>query len=165
MQIKRILITTDFSDESVKAFPVARHFAEVHNASITLLSVIEDWDLPQMLLREIPNPEGISNYRKEIRGKAEQACTLLAAQHFPGVNLDTQVILADKAVAEEICDIADERQIDLIVIATNSRNAVEALLLGSVTQKVIKTAPCPVLVLPRDAEVTLTDTKSADSET
>lgn len=63
-------------------------------------------------------------------------------------SLEFETAIRSGSPREEICNYADEKDVDAIVMATHARTGLQALVYGSVTQDTIKNAPCPVLVLP-----------------
>lgn len=148
MHFKNVLITTDFSDFSFEAFRRAAQQASHEQGKLTLITVVSDWVVPPSLFEEIPLPERIDEYRKDILDAATERLNKLATEHFRDVKLDTKVILTVRSVAQEICDFARAQGCDLIVMASHGRGAVASAILGSVTQKVLGHTPCPVLVVP-----------------
>ncbi|MBN8547946.1 MAG: universal stress protein [Deltaproteobacteria bacterium] len=151
MHFKNVLVTTDFSDFSVEAFRVVLKQVSHEDGKITLLSVVSDWVVPPSMFEEIPLPERIDEYRKEILDSATERIGKLAAQHFAGRKIETKVILSIRSAAQEICDYARAQNCDVIIMASHGKGAVASAILGSVTQKVLGHAPCPVLVVPAHA--------------
>jgi nucleotide-binding universal stress UspA family protein len=121
--VRAILLPTDFSDTSRAAIRVARAYAAALGASVHLL---------------------------HIPGAGEQATTALLtaeAEGFgPRVVVTTALRFGDPAPA--IVEYARDHDIDLIVMGTHGRTGVSRALLGSVTERVVRSAPCPVLAVP-----------------
>ena len=151
MHFKKVLVTTDFSDFAAEAFRHVLKDASTDGGSLTLLTVVSDWVVPPSMFEEIPLPERIDEYRKDILESATERIQKLAAEHFPNRTVETKVILSVRSVAQEICDFARSKNCDLIIMASHGRGAVASAILGSVTQKVLGHAPCPVLVVPAHA--------------
>jgi nucleotide-binding universal stress UspA family protein len=142
--LKRILVPTDFSENSEIALTYARALAEPFGASLHVLHVIEDpflygWtgvgympDLPEYRRALEKNVTerlmGMFSVADRERFKAE----LVARFGHPFV---------------EIIRYAKAQDIDLIVLGTHGRGAVAHLLMGSVAEKVVRKAPCPVLTV------------------
>jgi nucleotide-binding universal stress UspA family protein len=68
-------------------------------------------------------------------------------QQFLGVHAQVEMIVREGPAAEDILRTAERRQVDLIIMSTHGRSGVRRLLLGSVTEKIIHSAPCPVLAV------------------
>lgn len=149
MHFPKILVTTDFSEDSLTAFDLSSYEAKMEGTKVHLLAVVEDWEVPPGFLREIPNPEAISSYRKDLLERAEEKLQEYESRFFHGQDVTCKAILSSNPVAQEICDYAKEQKINAIVMASHGRGGFGAFLLGSVVQKVIKSAPCPVVVIPR----------------
>jgi universal stress protein A len=100
-----------------------------------------------------PAPWGSESYIAElprIREAAQRAAEERLNQIFAGTErggLQLSTDIADGRVAPTIVNVARRQRIDLIVMETHGRSGVAHLLLGSVTEKVLRTAPCPVLAV------------------
>jgi len=148
IQLKRILVPTDFSEHSERAakyaLELARRFQaeEVHCLHVS--------DIPADLLATSayymtgPSEQFIEQVRQEGRKNLEQ----FIAKNLAGVPVKS-AFLEGRAFVE-IVRYARDNQIDLMVIATHGRTGVKHALFGSVAEKVIRKAPCPVLVVKRD---------------
>ncbi len=141
MSFERILVTTDFSDAANAALEVARDLAQRYDAHLTLLYVQEgqrsraDGVLPRASHR------GPVDLRPELKKRlAELAKT-------QGVVPDDIVVLVDASPVEGILDRVQQSNIDLIVIATQGRSSLQRLLIGSVTERIVRHAPCAVLTV------------------
>lgn len=146
-----ILVTTDFSPASKSAFELARKQAELHgkeSTKITLLSVLEDL-APSSIQFEfglaVLDTQAIL---EEAHEQATKSIKELGQREFPGFQIETEVIRAVRPVHDEIIAFADENAADFIVIATHGRTGVRRFVLGSVSERVIREAPCPVIVVP-----------------
>jgi nucleotide-binding universal stress UspA family protein len=144
VSLTTILVPTDFSPPSEAALAYARALAESFGATIHVLHVIENPFLsmgPTELF--VPAPQ---SFAEELDGEALRRLDAL----FPGddrARFGARTVLRHGRPYVEIDDYAREHQIDLIVMGTHGRTALAHLLLGSVTEKVIRTAPCPVLTV------------------
>ncbi len=146
MKLDRLLLTTDLSDESLRAFAPLAALAAVQNARVTLLHVVEDEPLiPRGAAFAAPiHLPGAEADQK----RAEQWLQAHGHAHLSGLTPDIQVIRAGK-VGEAIAGYAREHHFDLIAMATHGRTGFRAMLLGSVAETVLRHADCPVLVFPR----------------
>ncbi|MBX7143301.1 MAG: universal stress protein [Oligoflexia bacterium] len=148
MHYKHILVTTDFSDASMAAFDIAAYQAKMEGSAITLLTVVPDWEVPPSLLEYVPVPEKIDEYRAQVMAGSEKRLTKLASEKFHSQKVSTHVLISSRSEGVEITDYARRHNCDLIVIATRGHGALASLVLGSTVQKVLLSAPCPVLVIP-----------------
>jgi len=139
--IKKILIPTDGSKHSMRAAEYAISIAKVVGAQILVIFVVDEIVLDQMVKiteREIAQREltedgnGYVEYVLDSAGKAGVKATSLIAEGRP---------------FERIVHVAKDLNVDLIVMGTYGRRGAERILLGSVTERVIEYASCPVLVI------------------
>lgn len=142
MQLERILLTTDLSEASLRAFEPLAALARSQGAAVTLLHVVEDKPV-------IPHgaPMAPRQSAPEVDDAERQANAWLAEQGTEGI-ADTVVIRAPK-VAEAIVEFARAGNHDLIAMSTHGHTGFRHLILGSVAEAVIRHADRPVLVFPR----------------
>ena len=142
MQMRRILAPTDFSECSTQAVTCAYELAQSLGAKLVLLHVVEN--LPSYI-GFIP-PGGAAMILQDLE---RQACLELASV-LPAAEA-AQVAVARRVVmgspADEIVRVAVAEHVDLIVIATHGRTGFSHLFMGSVAERVVRTAPCPVLTI------------------
>jgi len=147
LPFRRILITTDFSDTSLEAIPIAVEIASHFNAELLLVHVLPvdtptPWDIPPYAdfgLASLPLPE----YEAQVRQEVERRLAMVTAKHVHGVKVRSQVGRGEAAA--EVNRIAAEEKADLIVLATHGWTGWRHLVFGSVAEKVLREAPCPVL--------------------
>jgi len=146
--MKNILVTTDLSDGSVQAFALAKEIAQALNGTIMLLAIVEDpaqaaftyaMDFPVY-----PDPK----IHQQMITKVKEDLAALAAKHFAGAKVETIVSEAVGSVAIEVCEVAKRRAAYMVVMSTHGRSGLKRILVGSVTERVIRESPCPVLVVP-----------------
>ena len=146
--MKTVIVTTDLSEESKKAFPLAKSIAQALGASITLLAVVEDPAQAAfayaMEFPAYPDPA----VHQQVLQKVTTDLAALKTQHFAGVSCQTSVAEAMGSVAVEICEFAKKNSAEMIVLSSHGRSGITRLLIGSVAERVIREAPCPVLVVP-----------------
>ena len=132
IHVKKILYSTDFSSYSNQAYFHAVALAEHHRASLTILYVY------------IPGGSGEEGDKHHWRNQLEQ---------IRPINPDIPVhhVLLEGDPASEIVRFAADAAMDLIVMGTHGRTGMERLLVGSVTERVMREANCSVLAvkLPR----------------
>ena len=141
-RIGRILVPMDFSDHSNKALRYARPFAEQFGAQITLLHVIEPVVLPTDFGYVPATPVDIDEQRM---ADARKKLGSIAAEL--GANVPVDVVVRLGRSWKEIVDTAKSKNMDLLIIATHGYTGLKYALLGSVAEKIIRHAPCPVLVV------------------
>jgi universal stress protein A len=143
--VKRILAPTDFSRVSLQAVTYAERVARALGGEVVLLYVADESYLPDGGLYSSPVVDRV----------LEQGCT--AARHDLAAlrtTLSTGGIRVHTAIrkgpaADRIIELAEEQGIDWIVMGTHGRSDDARAVIGSVTERVIRTPPCPVLVVPR----------------
>ena len=145
--IKSILVPIDFSDNAEHVMEFALEVAQKFEANILLCFVAQlytdysDFFIPQMPVVAIED---------EIDKAAKERMQRFVDTFSNGVKIEQCVLIGN--VAHEILHLADKRQVDLIVMGTHGYQGFEKILFGSVAEKVVKTAPCPVLtVKPKKA--------------
>ena len=143
---KRILCATDFSDTAEAAWDIACEMARLHRAELELVHVFVD--LPLYSMGEVPGP-AVSQVWDEQRAWVQKALDeRVAAASTSG--LTVRGLLKTGAPASALADTAAEEGSDLIVIGTHGRTGFNRLVIGSVAERVVRIAPCPVLtVKPR----------------
>jgi len=150
ISLQRILLPTDFSSYASCAIDYACTMAEKFDAEIHLLHVVQD------LVSLTPEP-GMAfpppgNYLEELRASAEQALTKVLDPEWERGRSVVRVTRQGSPFLE-IIEYAKEQQIDLIVMGTHGRSGLAHVLLGSVAERVVRKARCPVLtVRPREHE-------------
>lgn len=148
MYFHNIIVTTDLSDVSNRAieFLVKKIPNEVEK--ITLLTVISDWPLTGMPGEYVIDASTIETYNNNLHTLRLDELNTIAKKYFPNKPIQCKVISTPGSAAADICKYAQEVNSDLIVIGSHGAGFLENLLLGSTVQKVLKKAPCPVLVIP-----------------
>ena len=143
-RIKRMLVPTDFSPTSDIAFQYALDMAARDGATIHLLHVVENATVaaafPDGLYAESPGLR--ERLIEEARRRLDEAAQTCAAAHIAAT---TQVVVGP--AASSIAGEASARGTDLIVMGTHGRSGFAHLLLGSVAERVLRMAPCPVLTV------------------
>lgn len=143
ISLKRILTATDFSQPSQVALKYAAALAKAFSAEVILSHVLEKPDflssLPPVAEGYFP-PNLAEIQEKHARSQCEQA---LAAVGLP----NAKVLLLHGSPAHELTTLATKENVDLIIVGTHGRGAIAHLLLGSVAERVVRSAPCPVLTV------------------
>lgn len=140
--IRKILVPVDFSEPSDKAVHYARQFAEQFDATLTLLHVVEPALYPAELGYVPFAPEDLEQGR--LDGLRKRLTDMAVSV---GGLVKTESLLRLGRSWKEVVDLAKNDGYDLIILATHGYTGVKHALLGSVTEKVVRHAPCPVLVV------------------
>ena len=141
--LKRILVPTDFSECSDAALKYARALNETFGATLHLLHVVQDPYTQPWAAEAFPTPLGEMLVQWETQARQRLATLLPEGDDRTGAVIATIV----GSPFYEIVRYATEQQIDLIVIGTHGRGPLGHMLLGSVAEKVVRKAPCPVLTV------------------
>jgi len=147
LKITRILCPTDFSDFSERAYDYGLSLARHYNAELFLLHVVR----PVIVgYPEYAIPDSVSDFYGELREQAEEQLREFVKVRAEGGVL-ARVAVEEGVVTESILDFARENSVDMIVMGTHGRRGVQRLTLGSVTERVLRKAGCPVLAVRRPA--------------
>ena len=145
---KRILVPTDFSPPSDAALEYARSVAARYGASLHLLHVAED-PYRAFYSAEVYVPE-IEGLREEVLSDTEKRLkNQLRPSDVSELHATAESLIGTPAGS--IVEYATGHDVDLIVMGTHGRGGMSHLLMGSVAERVVRTAPCPVLTV-RDAK-------------
>ncbi|HYA36007.1 MAG TPA: universal stress protein [Candidatus Binataceae bacterium] len=145
--IKKILAPVDFSEASMKALGGAWELARETNAELHVLHVV----VPHHTFIPLPLATSAERSLESVREAAmtEQAEEELRRIKKTDMGDSAKVITATTVgpPVPKIVEYGRDKQVDLIVMATHGRTGPEHLLIGSVTEKIVRQAPCSVLVL------------------
>ncbi|HEV8717132.1 MAG TPA: universal stress protein [Candidatus Binatia bacterium] len=148
MQVKTILVPSDFSDYAEYAFTWALEMAEKWDAKVVVLNAAP-------MFSHLAYPESVymvdlAKMEAELIADADKKLReFVAKQGTSTVPVETRAVLGDPFW--EICKAAEQEPADLIVMGSHGRTGLAHVLLGSVAERVVRHASCPVLVarLPR----------------
>ncbi len=142
--LRRILVPIDFSPHSEQALKYAVALAEKFEAQLFLVHAFQDLTIYQteVVSGAPPIMPPVAQLTASARGDMDRLVEEKQLQRF---NAQTQIV--EGAPVEEIVDHAKEKDIDLIVMGTHGRGWLAHALMGSVAEKVVRKAPCPVLTV------------------
>jgi nucleotide-binding universal stress UspA family protein len=156
---KTLLVPIDFSVGGMVSEEWALQLASQEEKKVILLHAVEnplldvyDPDKVELDLKKIMEesrlhpPRSAQPFWDHAHQVAHAKLTTMR-QQFLGVHAQVELIVREGPAAEDILKTAEKREVDLIVIATHGRSGMRRLFLGSVTEKVIRSAPCPVLAV------------------
>jgi nucleotide-binding universal stress UspA family protein len=143
MQIKQILVPTDFSENARRAMSYAIQLAKQCSAKLHLLHTPV---IPTYLLMDLsysPGPEAVTRILNDSQEALDEQAKVIAdagVEHF--------AVIREGTIHEVIRDYAKEHAVDLVVMGTHGRTGVSKLMYGSVTERVLKTVHTPIVVVP-----------------
>jgi len=147
IRLTKLLVPTDFSEDSEQAARYAVELAKRFQAEIHCIHVV---DIPADLLSTsdyyMTGPS--EAFLDQIREESKKNLEAFAKKNLEGVGVRTAFLEGSPFV--EIIRYAHNQEIDLVVIATHGRTGLRHVLFGSVAEKVVRKAPCPVLVVKRE---------------
>ena len=141
--LKKILVPTDFSECSEVATKYARALSQAFRAELHLIHVLEN---PYALLADpmsfAPPPNFYEDLEAQTRDRLKQICA-----DWEPPQPHVELVTSQGSAFVDIVRYAREHNIDLIVMGTHGRGAIAHMLMGSVAEKVVRKAPCPVLTV------------------
>lgn len=142
--ITRILVPLDLGESSRRTLDYARTLARPFQASLHVMHVVPNPYVTMASEAYMPAPQ---DFLDELESEARHRLNgLLTDGDRAELKAETLVVIGDPLCA--IVDHATQEKIDLIVMGTHGRTGVAHLMLGSVAERVVRTAPCPVLARP-----------------
>jgi nucleotide-binding universal stress UspA family protein len=144
IDLHRILVPTDFSKFSQNALTYGVAFAEKFGAELYLLHVVQDLAvfIPEAVL---PAPLPVPPIDQFIAAARAALDRVVQGLNLTGVAPHSEVV--EGAPFPEIVRFAKVKEIDLIVMGTHGHSGLAHVLLGSVAERVVRKAPCPVLTV------------------
>jgi nucleotide-binding universal stress UspA family protein len=145
MAVKRILVPVDFSEDSLKALAYARDLVKPFGAEVVVVHVVEPiyYAAPADMYMTSPNLATLLDEQQKL---ARQQLARIA-RDLEKTGLRVRAVLKTGSPAQVIIDTAKSAAVDLIVMATHGRTGLSHLFMGSVAEKVVRTAACPVLTV------------------
>lgn len=135
---RRVLVPTDGGDGTDVALDHALNLAQTYDAELHAVFVVD--------VASVPAETNAAQIVGALEQAGEAALAVIAdAAERAGVDATTAVV--EGSAARGITDYADDEDIDLIVMATHGRQGLDRYLLGSVTERVVRTSPVPVLTV------------------
>jgi nucleotide-binding universal stress UspA family protein len=145
LKIKNILYPTDFSNNAKNALPFALELAKITGARVHIMHSIEEpYDFAPM----------VEDIKKNVNRKVKQLLEeileeIKAKKEYKGVNIRTHIF--EGRTVHSLLSAVEEYKMDLIVMGTQGRSALEQLFFGSTTSEVVQQAKIPVLTIPENA--------------
>jgi len=147
--LKTILCPTDFSEPSLLAVEAAKELATISGSEIIMVHVVTP-------LQVTPHPDAmatfnVATYMEEMLKSAKASMArLIKEKQLEHVAVRSMVLSGN--AADEITRVAAEQAVGLIVIATHGLTGWRRFIFGSVTERVVRLSPCPVMTIPVPGE-------------
>ena len=145
-QITSILCPVDFSDFSVNAYEYARSLAWHYKATLLLQHIL----YPLGPFGYDSNQDPYEKICRQIRSEATEKMQRFARLHAL-TGIQPECIVQDGSVTDLILSLAERRGVSLIVMGTHGLRGIDRLMMGSVTERVLRRAKCPVLAVRKPA--------------
>jgi len=143
--LKKILVATDFSEPSDAAMAYGRELARTFGASLTVLHIVDN------ILTRAYGADGIvladPELQREIETSAQRQVDAVLFDEDRKMLGAVGLVITSNSPSAAIVTYARDASIDLIVMGTHGRGAIAQLLMGSVAERVVRIAPCPVLTV------------------
>jgi nucleotide-binding universal stress UspA family protein len=138
---QKLLVTTDFSERAAAGVKEAARLADVLGAKIVYAYVVQDRLPPMMLGSGLRWQEIIESHEQTALEALDQSASELLG------DTDVETVVRIGNPADSVIAIAEEKKVDMIVMASHGYGLMGQIVLGSTTERVLKRAPCPVLVV------------------
>jgi nucleotide-binding universal stress UspA family protein len=141
--IRRILCPTDFSEFSDIAFRYALSIAQHYRGKLLVQHVVESWQHPEAAF--VPAHYYVE-FRSHLLHKGEEELQRFVKNHANN-GIRPEPVVEQGIAADSILALAEAQEVDLIVMGTHGRRGFDRLMVGSVTERVLRKASCPVLAV------------------
>ena len=149
MTAEHILVPTDFSEYANQALDYAIELAKLHQASLTLLHVVDTSAWGDARTEAMLPP----SYRQELETRIAESMEA-TRKRVEEAGLAVETLILHGAPFQTIIDTAKNEGVDLIIMCTHGRTGLTHAMMGSVSERVVRLAACPVLVTRGKTEAT-----------
>lgn len=156
MKLERILLPTDFSEDSLRAADIARSLAQATGATVHVIHVGQPVDITL----EVPEIGVLRRKMPPDEVKLKRRLDEFARSYLGDSGVAVTTVIAHGKPASAIANYAQEAHIDRIIIATHADGLLRRLLHGSVSKSVLEQAHCPVVMVPPPAGAKRRDFRS-----
>jgi nucleotide-binding universal stress UspA family protein len=147
ISLTKIMCPVDFSDPSNHALDYALELARLFQAELWLVHVLDVQFLSPYVVSELPSVVPGIDQLKENAEKDLEDLVKKSRERYPEVTIKSEMLQGAPFV--RLVEEAREKQMDLIVMGTHGRSGLSHLLIGSVAERVVRKAPCPVLTVKK----------------
>lgn len=142
--IKQILVATDFSEPADNALTYGRHLARAFDATLHVVHAVNDLSTVAPVSDV---PMDLTKVQAQLSAEATATLDALVTDDDRRSLRVTTTLLTSSTPARAILDHAKEIFADIIIVGTHGRGGIAEFFLGSVAQKIVRSAPCPVLTV------------------
>ena len=140
LQPKKIMCAVDFSDSTSEILGYSVALCKEFHAKLFLVHIVDDLNT-SFIGSGIVSDDGI--LQEQHISKAQK----LLGNLVKDLRIEHEIVISKGKSADKICQLALKEQIDMVITATHGKSGFERLLIGSVTEKLIKIIHCPLLVI------------------
>lgn len=144
LEIKLILCPVDFSEFSIRAYHYALSLAKHYRAKVVVQHIVEIWRYPYA--DYVASQGDYQEFCRALREGGEEKLREFVKQH-PHDDIQPELAVHEGIAADCILSFVKARKTDLIVMGTHGRRGFDRMVLGSVADRVMRRAPCPVLTI------------------
>ena len=159
LEIRRILCPLDFSEFSVRAYRHALSVAQHYRAKLVAQHVVELWRYPQADFAV--SVALFDEFLQALLEKGKEQLQEFVKNHTPD-EVQPELVVHEGMAPDSILAFAEDQKTDLIVMGTHGRRGFDRLMLGSVTERVVRSASCPVLAVCKPSRDLDTSGKQMD---
>ncbi len=147
---RTLVVATDFSDASSTALDAAEFFGRAHGTTVVLAHCFDP--SPFVAPAVIPGPSSLMEQAaRDMKAQVVKSLEELRAERFGDADVVIEV-LRHSSPGEALVEHAKTVGAELIIVGSHGRTGLRRVLLGSVAERVVRLAPCPVLVVPSPSE-------------
>ncbi len=152
MHFSKVLVCTDLSPSSIAAFELAAYEKKMEQTEIILLHVHRMFEPFYFEEFSYYDPKLVSDIGEAYCDRVLSTLQDLSKKYFHGQNVSCEALISLQGIAEEICRFAVREKCDLIVMGSRGHTTLGSIFIGSVVQRVLLLAKCPVLIVPPQQE-------------
>ena len=149
LEIKLLLCPVDFSEFSVRAYRHALSVAQHYRAKLVALHIVELWRYPSLSF--VPPGPAYDETCQAFCEKGEQQLRELVRSNTRDAP-PPELLVEQGNAADTILSVVARMRADVIVMGTHGRRGYDRMMLGSVAERVMRNAPCPVLVVNKSPD-------------
>lgn len=143
-RFKDIVAATDLSSESLGVVSYAGHLASAEDSQLTIVHVAPSVSLTDY--RPLVAAADLDLVDRELLDHAQAKLEAWSKRHLKKVP-SVEIVVQLGVIDEVVCQVADERDADVLVVGTHERSGLSRIAVGSVAERLMREAPCPVLVV------------------